>query len=196
MSRKNKKNKQKKQEELETQNVEVETAQEESTQNNQENQEENSANDELQKCKEELEEQKEKYLRAHAEFENMKKRLEKDKLNAMHYANEAFAKDLLSVLDTFENALKSIEQIDTNSKDAIEKIKEGMVLTYEQLLSVLKKHGVEEVENEGEFNPELHQAVTQMDSDKHKSGEIVQVLQKGYKLKERLLRPSMVATCK
>ncbi len=192
MSRKNKKNRQKKQEELETQELEQETAQEEESNNN----EENSANDELQKCKEELEEQKEKYLRALADFENMKKRLEKDKLNAMHYANEAFAKDLLSVLDTFENALKSIEQIDTNSQDAIEKIKEGMVLTYEQLLSVLKKHGVEEVENEGEFNPELHQAVTQMDSSEHKSGEIVQVLQKGYKLKERLLRPSMVATCK
>ena len=183
MSGKEKKNKNSKQEELETQEVENEESSD-------------KENEELENCKKELEEQKDKYLRAHADFENMKKRLEKDKTNAMHYANEAFAKDLLSVLDTFENALKSVDQIDTSSEDAIEKIKEGMKLTYDQLLSILKKHGVEEVECEGEFNPEFHQAVTQMDSDEHKSGEIVQVLQKGYKLKERLLRPSMVATCK
>ena len=152
--------------------------------------------DELAKCQEELEAQKDKYLRAVADFENYKKRLEKEKINALHYANEAFARDLLTVLDTFENALKSIDSIDDNSKEAIEKIKEGMMLTYEQLLSILKKHGVEEVESEGEFNPEIHQAVTQVDSNEHNSGDIVEVLQKGYKLKDRLLRASMVTTCK
>ena len=152
-------------------------------------------NNELKECQEELAKEKEKYIRAHADFENMKKRIEREKHNALIYANEAFAKDLLSVLDTFENALKSVEQVEAN-EEAISEIKKGMSLTYEQLLSILKKHGVEEVECEGEFNPEFHQAVTQMDSDEHESGEIVQVLQKGYKLKERLLRPSMVATCK
>ncbi len=152
-------------------------------------------NNKLKECQEELAKEKEKYIRAHADFENMKKRIEREKHNALIYANEAFAKDLLTVLDTFENALKSVEQVEAN-EEAINEIKKGMVLTYEQLLSILKKHGVEEVECEGEFNPELHQAVTQMESDEHKSGDIVQVLQKGYKLKERLLRPSMVATCK
>jgi molecular chaperone GrpE len=161
----------------------------------QETQETNEEVDELAKCQEELAGERDKFLRAHADFENMKKRIEKEKHNALIYANEAFAKDLLTVLDTFENALKSVEQVDAN-ENAIEEIKKGMVLTYEQLLSILKKHGVEEVECEGEFNPEHHQAVTQMESDNHKSGDIVQVLQKGYKLKERLLRPSMVATCK
>jgi len=173
-------NKKKRNEELENENLEAE---------------ESSENSELEECQKELEEQKDKYLRAHADFENMKKRLEKEKNNALIYANEAFAKDLLSVLDTFENALKSVDQVEA-SENAIEEIKKGMVLTYEQLLSILKKHGVEEVESVGEFNPEFHQAVTQMDSDEHNSGEIVQVLQKGYKLKDRLLRPSMVATCK
>jgi len=161
-----------------------------------ENSEESQEVSELEQCQQELAEQKDKFLRAHADFENMKKRLEKEKTNALIYANEAFAKDLLTVLDTFENALTSMDKIESDSKDAISKIKEGMVLTYEQLLSILKKHGVEEVACEGEFNPEHHQAVTQMDSDKHKSGDIVQVLQKGYKLKDRLLRASMVATCK
>ena len=176
----NKENENIEQEELETQDS-----------SNEESQEVN----ELEQCQKELAEQKDKFLRAHADFDNMKKRLEKEKTNALIYANEAFAKDLLTVLDTFENALKSVEQVESNDK-AINEIKKGMTLTYEQLLSILKKHGVEEVECEGEFNPEHHQAVTQMDSDEHKSGDIVQVLQKGYKLKERLLRPSMVATCK
>ncbi len=158
-------------------------------------QEETGEESELTKCQEELQEQKDKYLRAYADFENMKKRLEREKTNAVIFANEAFAKDLLTVLDTFENALSSFDKIEAN-EEAVDKIKEGMVLTYEQLLSVLKKHGVEEIACEGEFNPEFHQAVTQMDSDKHESGEIVQVLQKGYKLKDRILRASMVATCK
>ncbi len=180
------------QEELESQeNIETQEETQDETQDEIEEEE-----SELKKCQEELAKEKDRYIRAHADFENMKKRIEREKQNALIYANEAFAKDLLTVLDTFENALKSIEQIESDSEDAIEKIKEGMQLTYEQLLSILKKHGIEEVECEGEFNPELHQAVTQMESDEHESGEIVQVLQKGYKLKERLLRPSMVATCK
>jgi len=154
-----------------------------------------SEENELTKCQEELEAQKDQYLRAHADFENYKKRLEKEKNNSLIYANEAFAKDLLIVLDTFENALKSVDSVEESSQ-AVEKIKEGMNLTYDQLLSILKKHGVEEVEASGEFNPEFHQAVTQLESNEHESGQIVQVLQKGYKLKERLLRATMVATCK
>ena len=174
----------------------IENREELESQENEEIQDETQEeNNELKECQEELAKEKEKYIRAHADFENMKKRIEREKHNALIYANEAFAKDLLTVLDTFENALKSVEQVEAN-EEAINEIKKGMTLTYEQLLSILKKHGVEEVECEGEFNPEFHQAVTQMDSDEHESGEIVQVLQKGYKLKERLLRPSMVATCK
>ena len=175
---------------------ENENIEQEELETQEESSEETQEASELEKCQQELAEQKDKFLRAHADFENMKKRLEKEKTNALIYANEAFAKDLLTVLDTFENALASIDKVESDSEDAVNKIKEGMTLTYEQLLSILKKHGVQEVECEGEFNPEHHQAVTQMDSDEHKSGDIVQVLQKGYKLKDRLLRASMVATCK
>ncbi len=149
---------------------------------------------ELQECKKELEEYKDKYIRAHAEFDNMKKRLERDKSTAVSFANETFAKDLLSVIDSFESAIASMEQIEGD--EAVEKIKEGVSLTYEQLKKVLKKHGVEEVANEGVFDPNFHQVVHQMDSDEHESGEIIQVLQKGYVMKERLLRPAMVATKK
>ncbi len=179
-------------------NRENEAKQEENINNNEETQSEESSSleEELKKCQEELANQKNEYLRAYADLENTKKRLEKDKNNAVAFANEAFAKDLLTVLDTFENALNSIEQIQSSDEESIEKIKEGIKLTYDKLLSVLKKHGVEEVSCEGEFDPNYHQAVMQVESDEHKSGDIVQVLQKGYKLKERLLRPAMVSSCK
>jgi molecular chaperone GrpE len=180
-----KKNKKKPQE----QEVKQEELEEKQTDQEQEN-------EELIKCQEELQEYKDKYIRAHADFENTKKRLEREKQTALTYANESFARDLLSVLDTFENALASIEKIESPDNQSIEKIKEGMVLTYEQLLNILKKHGVEEVACEGEFDHNLHQVVMQEESSKHKSGEIVKVLQKGYKLKDRLLRAAMVTTCK
>ena len=149
---------------------------------------------ELEQCRRELEESKDRYLRAHADFENMKKRLEKDKATAVAFANEAFATDLLSVIDSFESALVSIDQIEGD--EAVEKIKEGMALTYEQLIKVLKKHGVEAIENEGVFDPHVHQAIQQVESDAHEKNEIVDVYQKGYKLRDRVLRPSMVTTKK
>ena len=156
--------------------------------------ESNECEERLSACQKELEESKDRYLRAHADFENMKKRLEKDKATAVAFANESFALDLLSMIDTFENALASIEQIEAN--EAVDKIKEGMALTYEQLLKILKKHGVEEIANEGIFDPYVHQVVQQVESEAHEQNEIVQVLQKGYKMKDRVLRPSMVSTKK
>jgi molecular chaperone GrpE len=142
-------------------------------------------------------EYKDKYLRAHADFENSKRRLEKDKANAVSYANESFAKDLLAVMDSFENAIASIESADEeNASEVLTQIKEGVTLTYEQLKKILEKNSIKEVECEGEFNPEVHQAIMQVESDEHKEGEIVQVMQKGYTIKDRVLRPAMVSTCK
>jgi len=152
---------------------------------------------ELEEARAALAEAEEKVLRLHADFENSKKRLEKDKANAVAFANESFASDMLSILDSFESAFKSMEQIDPeDAAEAIEKIKEGMELTYNQTLNVLKKHGVEEVPHEGAFDPEVHQAIMQVESDEHDSGEIVQVMQKGYRMKDRTLRPAMVSTSK
>jgi molecular chaperone GrpE len=140
---------------------------------------------------------KDKYLRAHADFENSKKRLEKDKMNAVSYANESFAKDILAVIDSFENALASMESAnDENTSEVLEKMKEGVNLTYEQLKKILEKNHIKEVECSGEFDPEVHQAIMQVESDAHASGDIVQVMQKGYTIKDRVLRPAMVSTCK
>ena len=140
---------------------------------------------------------KDKYLRAHADFENSKRRLEKDKMNAVSYANESFAKDILAVIDSFENALSSIEGAnEDNSSEVLANMKEGVNLTYEQLKKILEKNSIKEVDCSGEFDPEVHQAIMQVESDDHEVGDVVQVMQKGYTIKDRILRPAMVSTCK
>jgi len=140
---------------------------------------------------------KDKYLRAHADFENSKRRLEKDKMNAVSYANESFAKDILAVIDSFENALSSIDGAnEDNSSEVLANMKEGVNLTYEQLKKILEKNHIKEVDCSGEFDPEVHQAIMQVESDAHEVGDVVQVMQKGYTIKDRILRPAMVSTCK
>jgi molecular chaperone GrpE len=140
---------------------------------------------------------KDKYLRAHADFENSKRRLEKDKMNAVSYANESFAKDILAVMDSFENALASIDNAEVdNSSEVLANMKEGVNLTFEQLKKILEKNSIKEVVCEGEFDPEVHQAIMQVESDDHEVGDVVQVMQKGYTIKDRILRPAMVSTCK
>ncbi len=141
---------------------------------------------------------KDKYLRAHADFENSKRRLEKDKMNAVSYANESFAKDILAVMDSFENALASMANTEDNdeSSEVLTNMKEGVNLTFEQLKKILEKNSIKEVSCEGEFDPEVHQAIMQVESDDHEVGDVVQVMQKGYTIKDRILRPAMVSTCK
>jgi len=153
--------------------------------------------DPLEAAQAEAADYKDKYLRAHADFENSKRRLEKDKMNAVSYANESFAKDILAVIDSFENALSSIEGADEeNSSEVLANMKEGVNLTYEQLKKILEKNHIKEVDCSGEFDPEVHQAIMQVDSEKHNEGDVVQVMQKGYTIKDRILRPAMVSTCK
>ena len=159
--------------------------------------EEENTTDELTQLKELVAQWEDKYLRTHADFENAKKRLAKDKATAVSYANESFANDMLSVVDSFESALATIEATESEeSSEVLEKIKEGLNLTYTQLTKVLEKNGIKAVECEGEFNPDVHQAIMQVEHDEKDSGDIVQVLQKGYTIKDRLLRPAMVSTAK
>ena len=138
---------------------------------------------------------KDKFLRAHADFENSKRRLEKDKMNAVSYANESFAKDILAVMDSFDNALASMQGSEESS-EVLEKMQEGVNLTFDQLKKILEKNSIKEISCEGEFDPEVHQAIMQIESENHEVGDVVQVMQKGYTIKDRVLRPAMVSTCK
>jgi molecular chaperone GrpE len=181
---------QKEQENLEESQTEAQTESEV-------NEEESVEVDPLEAALAEAAEYKDKYLRAHADFENSKRRLEKDKMNAVSYANESFAKDILAVIDSFENALASIEGAnEENSSEVLKQMKEGVNLTYEQLKKILEKNHIKEVDCSGEFDPEVHQAIMQVESDAHEVGDVVQVMQKGYTIKDRILRPAMVSTCK
>lgn len=146
-----------------------------------------------------IDELKEQYVRAYADFENTKKRLIRDKDQALEYAYEKIAKDLLPSLDTLEIALKSIQDSKVkgeNLDEILDKIQEGIALTLDNLLKTLAKHGIEPILTEGGFDPNFHDAIMQVQSEEHESGEIVAEMQKGYKYKERVLRPSMVSIAK
>jgi len=166
----------KKVEDLETQNEENETNEEEK---------------EVSKV-EELEQRLEQALRAYASCENDKKIIEKQKTQAIDYAVEKFVKDLLPIIDTLELAVKNIKNTeDECAKDMVE----GVELTLKKMVDTFKNNGIEAVGHE-EFDPNLHQAIQQVDSEEHEDGQIVEIYQKGYKLKDRLIRPSMVTICK
>jgi len=146
---------------------------------------------ELEKIQQELDAFKDKYARVHADFENVKKRLEREKYQAIEYANEKFAKDMIPVLDSLEGALKAAEG-EASCEDLLAKMKEGIELTYKLFLTNLEKHGVERVSHDEPFDPNIHNAVQSVDHEDVESGEIVQTFQTGYKYKGRPLREAMV----
>ncbi len=139
----------------------------------------------------EVAELKDKYARVHADFDNIKKRLEREKYTAVEYANEKFAKDMIPVVDSLQMALQSAEA-DAEPEELIKKLKEGVELTLKQFMTALEKHGVTMVSHDEPFDPNIHNAVQSVDSDEVESGQIVQTFQTGYKYKERPLREAMV----
>ena len=139
----------------------------------------------------ELAELKDKYARVHADFDNIKKRLEREKYTAVEYSNEKFAKDMIPVLDALDGAMKSIDS-EGDKAELFDKLKEGIELTHKQFLTMLEKHGVTLVSHEEPFDPNIHNAIQTVDSEDVKSGQIVQTFQTGYKYKSRPLREAMV----
>jgi len=139
----------------------------------------------------ELSELKDKYARVHADFDNIKKRLEREKYTAVEYANEKFAKDMIPVMDSLQGALNSANT-DADKAELFDKLKEGIELTYKQFLTSLEKHGVTMVAHDEPFDPNIHNAIQAVDSEDVESGQIVQTFQTGYKYKNRPLREAMV----
>ena len=126
-----------------------------------------------------------KYLRLMADFQNYKRRTEKEKSDIYAFANEKIVSELLNVIDNFERALDAGNEGDS--------FVEGMNLIFKQLQGVLEKAGVVEIEALGrEFDPNFHHAVMTEDSEEYESGKITAVLQKGYLLNNKVIRPSMV----
>ena len=152
-----------------------------------------SAEEKIAQLEAQVKESEDKYFRVHADFENIKKRLEKEKYQAIDYASEKFAKDLLSPIDTLEMALAAEEAADLPAEELLKKLKDGVELTIKNFYAAFEKHNITIIESEGEFDPNFHNAIMQVDAEDKNTGEIVQVMQKGYMYKDRLLRPSMVS---
>jgi len=127
-----------------------------------------------------------RYLRLAADFQNYKKRVEKEKNDIYAYANEKIVVELLDVIDNFERALD-------HSDDNNEGFAEGMSMIFKQFKGVLERSGVEEMKAVGEqFDPNFHHAVMTENSVEYESGNVTQVLQKGYMLNKKVIRPAMV----
>lgn len=136
----------------------------------------------------ELEEKENRYLRLQADFENSRRRARLDNEAAQKYRAQSLVTDILPVLDNFERAL-NIETDHEGTKSVLQ----GMEMIYRSLLEALKKEGAEPIEAEGkEFDPNFHQAVMQVAEEGYDSNIVVEELQKGYMLKDRVIRPSMV----
>lgn len=151
-----------------------------------------SCGDEIIKLQNELSDITDKFYRASADFENIKKRMEKEKESAVSYANEKFARDLLPIIDALEEAIK----IDTSGDELAQKIKDGVEQCVSIALKSFEKYGIEPISTDNGFNPEIHNAINMVEVDGAKSGDIVQVYQKGYMHKNRVLRASMVVIAK
>ena len=151
-----------------------------------------SAQLEIENLKNKLEEIEQRNLRLQADFENYRKRVSKEKEDIYRYASQGLIENLLPVLDNFERALDSIK----GGKDENQGYFQGIEMVYHQLIQVLSKEGVEEIPALGEiFDPNVHHAVAQESNDEFEDQCIIEVFQKGYRLKDRVIRPSMVKVC-
>ncbi len=148
--------------------------------------------EELQEVLKKSDENYDLFLRSQAEIENLKKRGAKDKEEWIKYSTESLIKELLPVVDNLEKAISHSQ--DENSLTAL---REGVELTLKGLLDTLGKAGVEKVAAAGEkFDPNFHHAVSEMEDEGVEPGVVIQELQKGYRLRERLIRPALVVVSK
>jgi molecular chaperone GrpE len=130
-----------------------------------------------------------KYLRAVAELDNYRKRADKEKSDAITFANEKLIEEMIPVIDNFDRALAH-----ASGEDSLEALKQGIGLISGQMAALIRKFGIQEIKAAGEkFDPSMHHAISEEDSATAEPGTVVKEFQKGYLLKGRLLRPAMVA---
>ena len=148
--------------------------------------------DKEKQAQEELHISQDKYIRLAAEFENYKRRAQRDQSDAIRYANESLLKKLLSTLDNLERAIQCGKDAGTSGS-----LLEGVELTHKQFLETVEKLGVRQVSStESLFDPNIHQAVAQVESETAAPNTVVEEFQKGYFLHDRILRPAMVTVAK
>jgi molecular chaperone GrpE len=142
-------------------------------------------------------EYKDKMLRTLAEMENLRRRTEREVADARTYGIAAFARDVLGVADNMNRALQTLDAEQTDAEAGAKAFVEGVQLTERDLLKTLEKHGVKKFEPQGErFDPNLHQAMYEVADPSVPAGTVAQVVQAGYMIGERVLRPALVAVTK
>ena len=147
---------------------------------------------------EKLKTSQEKLLRTLAEMENQRRRFEKEKQEAFEFGGFNFAAESLSLIDNIDRAITSFKNDETfkNNKD-LNKIIDGIEIVKKDLISIFKKNGIEPIECiNKKFDPNFHQAMLEVENNTKEPGTVVQEIQKGYMMKDRLLRPSLVGVAK
>ena len=145
----------------------------------------------------EIAELKDRVLRAAAETENVRRRLEREKQDATAYAVTGFARDLLGVVDNLRRALDAIPADARENDEAVKTIITGIEMTEREMLATLQRHGVARIEAKGQkLDPNRHQAMLEVEHDEAEAGTILHEMQAGYMLKDRLLRPALVTVAK
>lgn len=154
--------------------------------------------DPLAEAKKEAADYRDKLLRTLAEMENVRKRAEREVADARTYGITGFARDVLTVADNMHRALEAIDPALRESGDAkVKSLVEGVEMTERELLKTLEKHGVKKFSPEGQkFDPNVHQAMFEMEHQELPPGHVAQVMQAGYMIGERVLRPAMVGVSK
>lgn len=148
----------------------------------------NEAPSELELLQKQLDEETNRHLRLRADYENFKRRVQLDRESAEKYKSQGILSNLLPVLDNFERAM----QVETVSEES-QSLRKGLEMVYKTLVEATEREGLQVIDAEGvSFDPNLHQAVMTETDDSKESGVVLQELQKGYKYKDRVLRPSMV----
>lgn len=149
---------------------------------------EESLEEKVGKLEEEVNRWKTDYYKVFADMENLKRRLEKEHQNSMKFMMQSFIEELLPVVDNFERSLNV-----QNPSEEVQTFLKGYQMIFDQLMMILQKNGVEVIEAQGkEFDPNLHQAVMTAQDENYDSNIVVEELQKGYKLKDRVIRASLV----
>lgn len=149
--------------------------------------------EQLKNAKAESDEKQKQMLYKMAEYDNLKKRADREKKDFLKYATESLVKDLIPVLDSIDQAVGAAQEANRETADSFTALREGVELIQKQLLGSLEKRGVSVIETEGEaFNPQKHEAVSMAASDSVPQNNIIQAFQKGYTLHDRVMRPSMV----
>jgi molecular chaperone GrpE len=152
--------------------------------------------DRLSELERELEEVRQHVLYAQAETQNVRRRLEQEKVNAAQYAAAGFARDMLTVKDNLERALDAIAD-ELREDDRMKSLVAGIEATGRELDNVFQRHGISRIEALGQkLDPHFHQAMIEVPDDRVEPGTIVQEMQSGYTIKERLLRPALVGVAR